>query len=343
MNALKSRVGCDIDLGDTGKKSGYLRVPNSINESAYGTVLIPIWLISGTPGQTILFTGGVHGDEYEGPIALMKIARRLDPAAISGRVIIIPCLNTPAVLSGTRLSPLDNLNLNRIFPGDRNGSVSMMIAHFVAELLLPIADFQVDPHSGGKTLEFLPTICIKESRDRERQKRTLAAAIAFGAPYVLLNRDLDETGLLESACEARGILHMSSELGGAGRVTPEYVGIAEFGIMNLLRHLGLLREPVIDPASGGHPKTRIVEVEDLGSYIMATDDGIFEPHFKIGAPIDAGQPLGQIHFPDNIERSPIQLHSVRSGVLISKRPFGHVRRGDNLAIVARDLQLTDEA
>jgi N-alpha-acetyl-L-2,4-diaminobutyrate deacetylase len=335
MEAPSSRILCDIDLDQNGKQAGYLRVPNSVNESAYGTILIPIWSIRNGKEPTILLTGGVHGDEYEGPVALRKIARSLDPSEVVGGVIIIPGLNVPAIRAGTRTSPIDGLNMNRIFPGDRDGSVTMMIAHFVDAILLSRIDYQIDLHSGGKTLEFLPMVSFKESRDKDRETRTLKAAMAFDAPYVLLNRDLDETGLLESSCEARGILHFGSELGGAGRVTPEYVKIAERGVMNVLRYLGI-RDSAAIP-SETIPK--LVEVEDLNCYVMAEENGIFEPFLDLGSTVQEGEVIGQVHIVDNIGTGPVPLNSARRGIVICRRPLGDVRRGDNVMIIGRYVSL----
>jgi predicted deacylase len=105
MPSTASRIGTDIDFTKDGKHRSYLRVPASTNSSAYGTVPIPITVVKRGQGLTILITGGVHGDEYEGPIAL-KLARRLTSAIVRGRVVLVPALNLPAVLAGTRLSPL---------------------------------------------------------------------------------------------------------------------------------------------------------------------------------------------------------------------------------------------
>ena len=75
MTTTESRIGTDIDFDKDGKQQSYLRVPISTNSSAYGTVPIPITAVKQGKGPTILITGGVHGDEYEGPIALSKLAR----------------------------------------------------------------------------------------------------------------------------------------------------------------------------------------------------------------------------------------------------------------------------
>src|SRR3546814_1837196 len=82
---------------------------------------MPITVIRNGDGPTALFTGGNHGDEYEGPIAILDLARSLEPAEIGGRVILLPMMNFPAVRSGRRTSPIDSGNLNRLFPGKPDG------------------------------------------------------------------------------------------------------------------------------------------------------------------------------------------------------------------------------
>ena len=119
-----SRVSTDIDYGKNGKQHGYLRVPNSRDSSGWGTLLMPISVIRNGEGPTLLFSGGNHGDEYEGPVALMKLMRELDAAEIQGRIIVIPGLNYPAFLAGKRLSPIDGKNMNRLFPGKYDGTIT---------------------------------------------------------------------------------------------------------------------------------------------------------------------------------------------------------------------------
>ena len=105
-------------------------------------------------GPTVLFTGGVHGDEYEGQIAVSRLARRhCDPAPIKGRVIMLPAVNVPAVLNDTRLSPVDHRDMNRCFPGNPRGTFSEMLAHFIDTVLLPLVDVSVDLHTAGHSME----------------------------------------------------------------------------------------------------------------------------------------------------------------------------------------------
>ncbi len=154
MSNQEPKVGTTVDFEAEGKHFGHLSIPHSRNDSGWGAVHLPVVSIRNGRGPTLVLTGGNHGDEYEGPIALLKLARSLDAKEIQGRVIVIPALNFPAVMAGTRVSPIDGVNMNRAFPGDRDGSVSSMIAHFVQHKILPLSDALLDIHWGGISLFF---------------------------------------------------------------------------------------------------------------------------------------------------------------------------------------------
>ncbi len=135
-----TRIWTDVDFDRDGKQISCLRLPFSSDRSAYGTIPIPIVCIRNGTGPTALLISGNHGDEYEGQVALNKLARQLDATELCGRIIILPALNYPAVDAGRRVSPLDQGNLNRLFPGNANGSPTEMIAHYLTEVLLPLAE-----------------------------------------------------------------------------------------------------------------------------------------------------------------------------------------------------------
>lgn len=332
-----SRITTEVDFERRGKQISYLRAPSSTNESAYGTVAIPITVISGGEGPTLFLTGGVHGDEYEGPLALMRVARTLSDSEVRGRVIVIPCLNLPAVQAGERLSPIDNLNLNRVFPGDRNGTLTPMIAHYVSAVLLPLTDIQVDLHSGGKTLDFIPMIQMNQTGNAARDDATKRAMAAFGAPIAMINKNPDDTGLLETTCDDLGIVNMSAELGGAGAVSPRGVEIAETGILNILRHFGIIEGKIVTPEEQGREATRMMRIADGGCYVMAPDDGLYEPLVRLGDTVRAGDLLGRVHYVAHADREPRPVHAERSGVLVCMRPLGRTLRGDNVGIIAQDV------
>jgi N-alpha-acetyl-L-2,4-diaminobutyrate deacetylase len=175
----KSSVMPTIDLGADGVHHGYLRLPHSRDDSAWGSVMIPITMAHNGNGPTALLTGANHGDEYEGPLALLELAANIKAKDLTGRVIIIPFMNMPAFMAGTRTSPIDGGNMNRVFPGRSDGTVTEKIADYFQRTLLPMADIVLDFHSGGRTLDFLPYAASHLLDDKEQEARCCAARDAF--------------------------------------------------------------------------------------------------------------------------------------------------------------------
>lgn len=141
-----------IDFDKLGKQIGFVDIPHSPHDDAWGATRIPLAVISHGSGPTVILEAGNHGDEYEGPITLGELIRELDPAQVNGRIIFLPAVNTPAVDAGRRTSPVDGLNLNRTFPGDPAGTITQQISAYVSHVIMPLGDAFVDLHSGGSSL-----------------------------------------------------------------------------------------------------------------------------------------------------------------------------------------------
>jgi N-alpha-acetyl-L-2,4-diaminobutyrate deacetylase len=326
------RVTTTIDFDADGKQFGTLSVPYSSNESAWGAVRIPIVVINGGSGPTLLCTGGNHGDEYEGPIALGKLARSLEAADIAGRLILLPALNLPAVLAGTRVSPLDRINLNRTFPGRWDGTVTEMIADYVSRRILPLCDAVVDLHSGGNTLHFLPFCGMHVLEDPAQMAGTRAAMLAFGAPFSVIIDEFDRLGMLDTAVEQMGKVFLFTELGGGGTATAATIAIAERGVRNVLHHLGML-DGGPEPAP-----TRLMHSPDPSYFVVSEDRGIFEIMVDPGAEVSAGQPIARIHDVESPARTPATYRAQRSGLLVGRRWPGPTRPGDCLAVIATERE-----
>ena len=333
-----SRVTTDVDFTVDGKQFSYLNVPHSRNDSAWGSVRVPIVVVKNGEGPTVFFTGGNHGDEYEGPIALLKLARSLEASNITGRVIIMPALNLPAVRAGTRLSPIDGLNMNRVFPGVREGTVTQMIADYVYSVIVPQADVVVDIHAGGKTMSLVPCAVMHRLEDKALMDRTMAALLAFGAPLGLVLQELDSEGMLDSAVEDMGKVFISTELGGGGTVTTHTMGIADTGIRNILCHFGLIDEAVITPQARGLPATRLMHTPDDDCFVIASESGLYEVLVDLGAEIEEGTPIGQIHFYETPERAPNLYKAGRTGMVVHRHVPGLIQVGDCLALIATDYE-----
>jgi N-alpha-acetyl-L-2,4-diaminobutyrate deacetylase len=334
--AEKSRIVCNIDFDRDGRQSGYLQAPLSRNTSGWGRIEIPIVSVRNGSGPTILLTGGIHGDEYEGPIAVSRLAQTLRPEQVQGRVIMMPAVNVPAVLNNTRLSPVDNRDMNRCFPGNPKGTFSEMLAHFMDSVILPLADVSVDLHTFGHSGDSALSTNMHALADPAVLERTRQAAAAFGAPYNVVFSGVDEGATFTSSVERRGILSIGTELGGWGRVNVEGVRIASRGISNILKHFKVIDGDIDTTQADGSPGTRHMVVPDQDYYLFAPAIGTFEPCNVVGQAVKAGEIAGYLHFVEDVDRPALELRHKRDGIMWVVAGSGRVDRGDTLAVVMTD-------
>lgn len=317
-----------IPLDGAGKHHGFLRLPYSRNDSAWGSVMIPLTVIGNGDGPTALLTGGNHGDEYEGPIALQQLAWELEPGNITGRVIIAPYLNYPAFRAGTRVSPIDQVNMNRCFPGRPDGTVTQKIAHYFDSVLVPMADVVLDYHSGGKTLDFLPYAAAHYLDDADQQAACVAAMQAFGAPWSMMMREIDAVGMFDTAVEAKGKVFVTTELGGGGTATAASARIAIRGAKNVLRHVGILAGEI------ERGESRMLEMPGDDCFHFATQDGLLHPLADLGDQVAEGQPIARIWPADRTGMAPVEVEANRAGLIAARHFPGLVQIGDCLAVIA---------
>ena len=323
-----SLISSTIDFQKDGVQHGFLKLPHSHDDSAWGSIVIPITVAKNGEGPTILFTGANHGDEYEGPIALFDLANNINSEDIEGRVIIIPGMNYPAFQAGKRTSPIDGGNMNRVFPGNPEGTFTEKIADYFNRTLLPLADFVVDFHSGGKTLDFLPFCCAHVLNDKEQQSRCIEAMNAFNAPHSVMLLEIDAVNMYDTAAENMGKVFISTELGGGGSTTAYTVEIAKKGIRNLLKHTGIC-EGELEIS-----ETLNLDMPDQRCYIFSETTGLVEHCVDLGNPVKEGQLVAKVH---NIERTgvaPVEYFARIDGIYTGRHYPGLVVNGDFLGVVA---------
>ncbi len=323
-----SSVTPTVDFDADGVQHGFLRLPYSRDDSAWGSVMIPLTVIRNGAGPTALLTGGNHGDEYEGPIALFGLARTLTADRVRGRVIIVPGMNHPAFCAGTRTSPIDRGNLNRSFPGRADGTVTEKIADYFTRHLLPLADLVLDFHSGGRTLDFLPYAAAHELPDKEQEQACLAAVAAFAAPYSMRMREIDPLGMYDTIAEAMGKVFVTTELRGGGTATAQSVGIARRGVANVLRHAGIIAGAV-EPAA-----TRWLDMPSADCFGFAEQEGLVEPCADLGDPVRRGEVLARIHPIGRTGAAPAEHRAALDGILAARHFPGLAKPGDCLTVIA---------
>jgi predicted deacylase len=328
-----SRLSADIDLLADGKATGFVRVPHSVHRSAYGWIPIPIVRIKNGDGPNVLMQAGTHGDEWEGQIGLGNLLRALEPKDIKGRLVILPSANFPAAMAGQRTSPIDEGNLNRLYPGDAEGTITQQIAYWIEHALLPGFDYSFDFHSGGSSLTYIPSALAPRHEDPAHMQKIVGMLKAFGAPVSYIAGVPQGGGRTFTSASARqGVVSMGTELGGGALVTPASLKVAEDGMRRVLAHIGLLQGAV--PAAS---PTRLTEIGGDDYYVYASDGGLFEPLVDLGAEVKAGQPAARIHFHHTPWREPDLLTFKRDGLVLCKRVPARCERGDCLFHLATDI------
>ncbi|MGH0272929.1 N(2)-acetyl-L-2,4-diaminobutanoate deacetylase DoeB [Sinorhizobium meliloti] len=328
-----SPISATVDFEANGVQHGFLRLPYSRDDSAWGSVMIPITVVKNGEGPTALLTGGNHGDEYEGPIALFDLARKLDASDVEGRVIIVPAMNYPAFQAQTRTSPIDKGNMNRSFPGRPDGTVTEKIADYFQRVLLPLADIVLDFHSGGKTLDFLPFCAAHILPDKAQEAKAFDFVRAFGAPYSMKMLEIDAVGMYDTAAEEMGKIFITTELGGGGSATARTASVAKRGVANVLRHAGILKGEIeAEP-------TKWLDMPSEDCFAFAEDGGLVEFLIDLGGAVDRGAAIALIYPIGRTGVEPIEVRAKMDGVLVARHNPGLIKSGDCCAVLGVEVQI----
>ncbi|MCT7664976.1 N(2)-acetyl-L-2,4-diaminobutanoate deacetylase DoeB [Shinella kummerowiae] len=323
-----SPISPTVDFSAEGVQHGFLRLPYSRDDSAWGSVMIPLTVVKNGEGPTALLTGGNHGDEYEGPIALFDLARTLKAQDVTGRVIIVPAMNYPAFLAGTRTSPIDRGNMNRSFPGAPDGSVTQKIADYFQRTLLPLADIVLDYHSGGRTLDFLPFCAAHVLPDKAQEAKAFELVRAFGAPWSMKMLEIDAVGMYDTAAEDMGKIFITTELGGGGTATAKSAAIARRGVANVLKAAGILKG-ALETA-----QTIWLDMPDGNCFSFAEDGGLIEPVFDLGDDVKSGDLVARIYPIGRTGAQPLEVKAKMDGILTARHFPGLVKSGDCVSVLA---------
>ena len=332
-----------IDITQPGKQHGHLVMSLPGSGSAPAQLRIPVCCIRGPEsGPTVTMIGGIHGDEYEGPLVLNRMARGLETESVYGCLILVPCLNVSGLKAGQRCLGLAEEDLDSCFPGKAEGSPGERLAHEIFERLIRPADLVLDLRSGGSSLDFEPSAAVRfmgvsnqqasNTREQELVEASEAAMIAFGAPNSVRFPPSGPGSCLQAAVHSAGKPYVQSEIGGGAGCNVETLSIATTGCHNVLRQVGVLKDDMQLRAS------RMLEVRDDSFYVYAAVGGLLEPQARLGNEVWHGDSLACIVDPDNTGSEPHTVPVPRNGVLLAMRHGGMVQAGDLLAILADEVQ-----
>lgn len=335
-----------MDLTSHGKRADNFELTHSDNRHAFSSIQSPLAVVSGGSGPRVLVCGGNHGDEYEGQIIARRLFETLEPDDLNGTLIVAPALNMPAVQAMTRVSPLDNGNLNRSFLNTHFASPTQDIAGFVQTHLIANSDLAIDIHSGGRMTNYVDTAYFCLSTNAEQNKQTRALSVAMGLPYTMVVPASDTSGDFDSAAHAAGCAMISCELGGEGKVSIPALNRGWHAVLRLLTYQGVLTDAAIDRLEiEPEPETTFLDLGDEVAYVTARSHGLAEPLVNLGDTVAVGQPLVRVHDLHNMEARPLVFTSDRAGIVSITRVQPLVEPGDHLCVICPPLtaaQLLDQ-
>jgi hypothetical protein len=287
-------------------------------------VKIPVTIICGEKaGKTVLVSAGVHCREFVGIEASVRLAGILKPEDLTGQVMIIHACNiTGYNVNYPDLVPEDGKNLNRVFPGDPNGSFTERLAAALEEKFLTAADYHIDLHCGGAWEDLYPHVyrqgkASKEVLDCSGRMCNYVQVEYYGSAE-------KDTGGFYNRAGALGIPGILIERGGRSLYTEEEVGLAVKDICNVLRFLNVLSDDRV--AVKYHP----VECKTL-SFAYAESGSLWYPAKKPGQIVKRGECLGSIR--DFTGKVIQNIFSNSDGVLLYQRSALSVQQGDFLTTV----------
>jgi len=286
----------------------------------------PVWIeIVNGAGPVVVLTGGIHGDEYEAQIVLRQLAEDIDPAKVRGRIVIVPVVNYPAAHAGQRVSPEDSQNMNRVFPGQPDGTPTERIAHWLTTQLFPQADLLIDVHAGGRDVAVVPMVFgFSDAASRTGPQQLINIMRGWG--YGLIQHMDCVPGTICHAALQTGLASVEIE-GGGGTLRSRELGIMRQGILNGLVACGVLVGDVSD-FDGIE-----VDAPEAGQ-IYAPTAGLVEHLVALGASVEAGQTIAVLHPLGGSSASPTPVQAPVSGILLRQTQHAWLAAGKQIGNVA---------
>lgn len=294
--------------------------------------VIPFYVIRGVnDGPTVCITAGVHGTEYAGIEASLRIYHELDPAHLSGTIIGCPVANYSAFVNRTMfVNPVDGKNLNFVFPGNDAGSITEVIAHVLLTEFVAHADYHIDMHSGDAVEDLFPYVFYHRSGKQNVDSSSRWMAEVFGLEYVaateLAGRGTSDQGNFYAAVSESGIPSIQPEAGGLGILEEKAVKTHYRGIERVLRGLQMLPS-----ASSDDTPEKTTQPRELSHFLRPRTecDGLFYPQVAPGQKVEDGDLLGQVT-DYRKESKKAELVADAAGVVLWVLATPVVRTGDAL-------------
>jgi len=263
------------------------------------------------PGPTLLLMGGMHGDEINGIEIVRRIIEGEHHIPAKGTVICIPIINIYGFIHFSRYVP-DGKDVNRSFPGNKNGSLASRIAYYLMKDIIPKIDFGIDFHTGGADRRNYPQVrcLLTDPVNRE-------LAHAFHAPFTIHSKHRSKS--LRQSAARLGKQILVFEGGESARFSEQAISHGVDGTLRLMKHLGMMKGEAPEPE---YKNQQFMH----SSWIRARSSGIFQSLISGGEEVHRNQVVGYITDPFGAYKVALKSHA--SGFVISLNNNPIVHQGD---------------
>jgi hypothetical protein len=307
------------------KATGVLQVPAGSDAATS----IPVVVVNGAkPGKVLALVSGSHGTEYASVIAMEKLISALDPAQLSGTVIILPLVNTASFEQKVpHLNPVDGKNMNRFYPGKPDGTQTERTSWLITKQIIERCDYLIDYHGGDLDENLNPYAYWPKTGNAKQDAITHDMAVAFGLGTIIVwadrPKDPNASRYLDNTANTRGKPSIVVEAGYAGTVTTDDVQALVSGTLSVMRYLKMLPGA---PANIEHPVW-------IGKIDTVTSDqtGIFYPLVNRGAYVEQGMKIGYVT--DYFGKVISEARAPAAGVILYICSVPSMKKDDTVAYV----------
>ena len=270
------------------KVTGAIEVPAGVDAG----LSIPVAVIHGAkPGPVLAVVAGSHGTEYTSIIALEKLIAMLNPAEISGTVIVVPLINIQSFEQKVpHINPVDKKSMNRFYPGKMDGSQTERASYLITKQVVEQSDHLIDLHGGDLDESLRPYSYWTKTGNEKQDQISREMVLAFGLDHIIISadrpKDPQASRYLENTATTRGKPSITAEAGHAGTVETDDLNALINGCLSVMRYLKILPG---QPTMVDHP----VWFEKVVT-LASEQTGIFYPVIKRGTYVEAGMKVGYV-------------------------------------------------
>ena len=313
------------------KVSGTIEVPAGVDAATS----IPVVVANGAkPGPVLALVSGAHGTEYASIIALEKVIERIDPAALSGTVIIVPLVNVPSFEKKVpHVNPVDNKSMNRFYPGNMSGTQTDRALFMMTKEVVDKCNYLIDLHGGDLDESLRPYSYWPTTGNAQQDAVTKQMALAFGLDTIIIAADRPKdpaaSRYLDNTANTRGKPAIAAEAGYAGTVETDDVEALVNGCFNVMRYFKMLSGTVTFVDN----PVWIDKVQTVSSDL----NGIFYPLVKRGAYVAQGAKIGYVT--DYTGKMLLDARAPASGVVLYVNAVPTITKGGtiaNIGVVKKD-------